>query len=179
MRILVAIDGSSVSRRALRAVGPIVRGADDPEVWLFTAIDPDEVAASPATETPLETRSLISERGGAGAPSIASVVEHIGTERRVAESRTQAISRVEAEHLTELSRLGEAELAGVSARVHVELDEHPGQAILDFAEHRDIDLIAIGTHGRTGLAHLLAGSVAEHVIRHAKVPVPVVGPESG
>jgi universal stress protein A len=45
----------------------------------------------------------------------------------------------------------------------------PLQAILDAA--RDADTIVIATHGRTGLAHLLIGSVAEKVVRHAPVPV--------
>lgn len=36
------------------------------------------------------------------------------------------------------------------------------------------DLIVIGTHGRTGLAHVLIGSVAEKVVRHAQCPVLVV-----
>ncbi len=36
------------------------------------------------------------------------------------------------------------------------------------------DLIVLGTHGRTGIAHAVMGSVAEHVIRHARVPVLVV-----
>jgi nucleotide-binding universal stress UspA family protein len=36
------------------------------------------------------------------------------------------------------------------------------------------DVIVISTHGRTGLKHVLLGSVAEHVIRHAPCPVLVV-----
>lgn len=39
------------------------------------------------------------------------------------------------------------------------------------AKQRQADLIVIGTHGRTGLAHLLIGSVAERVIRTSEVPV--------
>ncbi|MFW5876341.1 MAG: universal stress protein [Myxococcota bacterium] len=44
-------------------------------------------------------------------------------------------------------------------------------AICDYAEKNDVNLIVVGTHGRTGLAHLLIGSVAERVVRHAKSPV--------
>jgi nucleotide-binding universal stress UspA family protein len=39
------------------------------------------------------------------------------------------------------------------------------------AKERGTDMIVIGTHGRTGLAHLLMGSVAERVVRLADVPV--------
>jgi nucleotide-binding universal stress UspA family protein len=39
------------------------------------------------------------------------------------------------------------------------------------AKERGADMIVIGTHGRTGLAHLLMGSVAERVVRLADVPV--------
>ena len=38
------------------------------------------------------------------------------------------------------------------------------------------DLICVSTHGRTGLAHLLLGSVAEKIVRHAPCPVLVVRP---
>jgi universal stress protein A len=47
----------------------------------------------------------------------------------------------------------------------------PRQEILRAAADLGADLIVMGTHGRTGLAHLLFGSVAEHVVRHAPVPV--------
>jgi nucleotide-binding universal stress UspA family protein len=47
----------------------------------------------------------------------------------------------------------------------------PRQEILSQAADLGVDLIVMGTHGRTGLAHLLFGSVAEHVVRHARVPV--------
>lgn len=43
--------------------------------------------------------------------------------------------------------------------------------ILRVADEIGCDLIVLGTHGRTGLAHLLMGSVAEQVVRRAKCPV--------
>lgn len=42
------------------------------------------------------------------------------------------------------------------------------------AQERDVDLIITATHGRTGLKHLLMGSIAEHVVRHAPRTVLVV-----
>jgi nucleotide-binding universal stress UspA family protein len=40
----------------------------------------------------------------------------------------------------------------------------------------DVDSIVMATHGRTGLEHLLIGSVAEKVVRHATVPVLTIRP---
>ena len=45
-----------------------------------------------------------------------------------------------------------------------------------YSEEKNIDLIVIATHGRTGLLHTLLGSVAEKVIRYAKRPVLVITP---
>ena len=49
--------------------------------------------------------------------------------------------------------------------------------IIKFAQEERIDLIVLSTHGRTGLSHLLMGSVAEKVVRHSTVPVLTVKPE--
>lgn len=43
--------------------------------------------------------------------------------------------------------------------------------IVEYAGDNGFDLIVMGTHGRTGLAHMVMGSVAEHVVRSAPCPV--------
>ncbi len=52
----------------------------------------------------------------------------------------------------------------------------PHEEILNIAKEWEADVIVMGTHGRTGLSHLFSGSVAEHVIHHAIVPVMVIPP---
>jgi nucleotide-binding universal stress UspA family protein len=47
----------------------------------------------------------------------------------------------------------------------------PAQAIVEQAKEGGFDLIVMGTHGRTGLSHLVLGSVAERVVRTAPCPV--------
>ncbi len=47
----------------------------------------------------------------------------------------------------------------------------PVEAIVDYAQDQEIDLIVIATHGRTGLSHVLLGSVAERIVREAPCPV--------
>ena len=52
----------------------------------------------------------------------------------------------------------------------------PFLEIIRYAKENDIDLIVMGTHGRSGLAHALLGSVAEKVVRKAPCPVLTVRP---
>jgi nucleotide-binding universal stress UspA family protein len=60
----------------------------------------------------------------------------------------------------------------------VTLQGHPADKILEFAEQEGMDLIVMGTLGRTGLNRFLLGSVAEKVIRHSKIPVMVIKGET-
>jgi len=53
----------------------------------------------------------------------------------------------------------------------------PFLEIVRYAKEMDIDLIVMGTHGRTGLVHALIGSVAEKVVRKSPCPVLTVRPE--
>jgi nucleotide-binding universal stress UspA family protein len=47
----------------------------------------------------------------------------------------------------------------------------PSQTIVDHAKDGGFDLIVMGTHGRTGLSHVVMGSIAERVLRKAPCPV--------
>ena len=47
----------------------------------------------------------------------------------------------------------------------------PARAIIGRSAEPDIDLVVMGTHGRSGVSHLLLGSVAERVVRAARCPV--------
>jgi len=54
------------------------------------------------------------------------------------------------------------------------LEGDPMEEIIRFVTGNTADLLIVGTHGRTGLDHWITGSVAEHVIRHATIPVLVI-----
>ncbi len=47
----------------------------------------------------------------------------------------------------------------------------PFQGIIEFAREKNVDLIVMGTHGHTGLAHVFLGSTAEKVVRKGPCPV--------
>lgn len=63
-----------------------------------------------------------------------------------------------------------AESAGVGADVHLS-ECGPASAIAELAEQLGVDLVVMGTRGRTGVGRLLLGSVAERTIRMAPCPV--------
>lgn len=66
-----------------------------------------------------------------------------------------------------------ADEKGVNAEILL-LEGHPGSEIIDFADKNDVDLIVMGTLGRTGLNRIIIGSVAVDVVRHANKMVLVV-----
>lgn len=61
------------------------------------------------------------------------------------------------------------QLKNFTVNIFNDLTEEEG--IIYFADSINADLIAMATHGRTGFAHVLAGSIAEEVVSHAKRPV--------
>jgi nucleotide-binding universal stress UspA family protein len=56
------------------------------------------------------------------------------------------------------------------------IEGSPKVEIVRYARKENIDLIVLSTHGRTGLAHVIMGSVAETVVRTALVGYPLFGP---
>jgi len=70
------------------------------------------------------------------------------------------------------------QLKGISAEVEV-AQGPPSKAILDCAEARGADLIAMTTHGRSGFSRLAWGSVADKVLHSAQTPLLVVRPDEG
>lgn len=102
----------------------------------------------------------------------------------VADVRTQNTGDIMANFMGELEKIGEKavssmheELEEVDSVVKEVIKGIPHREIIDYANEKDIDLIVMGTHGRTGLDRILLGSVTEKVVRTSEVPVMTVGRE--
>lgn len=54
------------------------------------------------------------------------------------------------------------------------LEGNPSEELIRYAEEEEMDIVVMGTLGKTGLDKLLLGSVAEKMVRHSKIPVMVV-----
>jgi nucleotide-binding universal stress UspA family protein len=130
------------------------------------------VDGSPLAETPLEV--LARTRLAAGEIVLLHVFTPALVRGRAAAYRDLGPARARTEgYLERLRRrlIGR----GVAARV-VTVSGDPAQEIVRAATRERAGLVAMGTHGRTGLRRALLGSVAADVLRRSPVPVLLVGP---
>jgi nucleotide-binding universal stress UspA family protein len=101
-----------------------------------------------------DVRSFMSEDGGYDVPVPDAVIDALEEQ---GESATATVAEM-------------ASARDVAAETEV-VDGVPTSGILDYADQHDVDLVVMGTHGRTGFGRLLLGSVAENVVRKADCPV--------
>jgi universal stress protein A len=110
-------------------------------------------------DDPFLTEGLVGEAYIAEAPGLRSAL------LRDAQNRL-------AHRVGPLRDASEIESAPGISRVDAEvLFGRGATTIAEYARERNVDLIVMGTHGRTGIAHLLIGSVAERLVRTAPCPV--------
>lgn len=93
------------------------------------------------------------------------------------EAIQQQISDLHAEGETALAKLPEDGWENSKPIIREVRHGSPFVEIVRYAKEKDVDLIVIGTHGRTGLKHVLVGSVAERVVRKAPCPVLSIRPD--
>lgn len=105
----------------------------------------------------LSDTTILMMTGGVDYVSLSTVYEDAHTEAK--------------EKLDQIS----GHLEGIPHRTHVRHGQI-WENLAGLVKEESIDLIVLGTHGRSGLGKLLLGSVAENILRHAACPVLTVGP---
>lgn len=169
MRVLVAFDGSALAERALAAVAPLV-GSGGNDVALIAVLDPDEIhgTVAGAGHRLKDATGVGRHLAMRGAP-----VEPL---RALAEDRGQALeaARTEAEDGLLLVAARYLDPA-IPRSVHIEWAGDAAEAIARYAGESGADLIAISSHGRSGLSQLVMGSVASALVRKSPVPLLLVG----
>jgi nucleotide-binding universal stress UspA family protein len=169
MKVLVPLDGSPLALTIAPAVRRLLEVAPDTEVHLLMVLDPRRaqgIAQHPVDDSP---PTVATTRG----PSISAPLP------RIAESHGEALSRIHTEAEETLRGVANTEFPSAKTVIHATWSGKPADAICELANNLDIDLIAMATHGRSGISHLLAGSVTEGVIRTSGKPLLVVGPDRG
>lgn len=90
------------------------------------------------------------------------------------ESAAATIEGLEEGAQVEMQRL-DSQLTGVTHENILVRDQSVWPAVQRLLDERHIDLVILGTHGRTGAVKLLLASVAEEIFRRARVPVLTIG----
>lgn len=166
--ILVPLDGSIFSERALPLAGELAR-ALDARLVLVCVAGPDTSLEQRLTEV---DRRAIAEQ-------YADVHEEdhlLSTDpRRVEHTQQQVRAVAEAElYLEEIQR----RIATTGCQVEMAVPYgDPVEGILTEIELRAAGLVVMSTHGRAGLSRLMAGSVAQALVARATIPVVLVPPE--
>jgi nucleotide-binding universal stress UspA family protein len=164
MKAIVPLDGSPYASRVLSTVRRLIELQPDMEVHLATVLDPKVVHG--------RSGEALVEPPAAGVGQV-----HIRLPLpRLVESHGEAMERTALESRRWLGDVGHTELMGAAFVPHVVWDDHPARAINVLAETVGADVIVMAAHGRSGLSHLVAGSVTEAVVRTATRPVLVHGP---
>ena len=163
----------SVAERVLRAAtAPVLTIREAPEGAVTRVLVPTDFSAT--ADAALEYAYLVAERFGASIQLLHVLDDPFVAEGLAAEA-----------YIAEAPALRTAMLRDAQSRLlHRATEQHPGipvdrevlfgsgaKTIAEYAKQREADLIVMGTHGRTGVAHLLLGSVAERMVRIASCPV--------
>lgn len=150
-RIMVSIDGSNTSTRALHEAIRIGKHQQAAQIRLLHVID---------------TISYVPHNASELQPSFLKEL-YVQARKYGQELLEQAQKEAEREGLQVETRLVELKRAS----------DHIAQVIVDEAKGMSAELLVMGTHGRRGLHHLLLGSVAEGVIRLTPCPVLLIRSE--
>jgi nucleotide-binding universal stress UspA family protein len=149
-KILVCLDGSSLAEQILPYAVEQARRCKS-ELLLFRVLSmssPVSVAIPGMPGLPLETK--------AGE-------KHFAAEEKESETYLKSLAgRLQSENKLKVSYdkvLGAA-----------------GPSIVEYSGKNGIELIAIATHGRSGPGRVILGSVADHIIRHANIPILLIRP---
>lgn len=114
---------------------------------------------------------------GLGATMVLLYVHHPENVRPEFQSGAVTYQEMETERkeLEKVAARLKDRFSSLSVRVSVTQEVEGGTVatLLEESEREGADLIVMGTHGRTGLGHLVLGSVAEKIVREAKMPVMV------
>ncbi len=146
-RILIATDGSKFGEKAAKVGIELAKLSGGKVIVVYVA----------DTAKYISSAGLIPPFGGISPDAIDNVVESI---REAGERATLQVGEI-------------AEASGITSERRI-VEGNPPSEILRIAEDEKIDVIVMGSIGKTGLEKFLMGSVAEKVVHNSKLPVLIV-----
>jgi nucleotide-binding universal stress UspA family protein len=155
-KILVPLDGSPLAASVLQLVAEIAGKTGATIVLLRAMAEPaDEAETSNSIQIMRSMTGVAPEDGSGGTRD--PYLTQVEREREGAQSSLDLAA-------ADLQR------SGIKVETVVEFGR-AAETILRVASSQDIDLVAMGTHGRSGLQRFLLGSVADRIVRYCDAPV--------
>ncbi len=104
---------------------------------------------------------------------ISMYVDYLHSDMSLLPTQWEEIYDAQKNHANnELAKIKEVN-SSLEIQIHTAIG-NPKFDIISYAEENKADYIVMGTHGRTGLAHMMLGSTAEYIVRHSTIPVLVI-----
>jgi len=163
-KILIALDGSAWSRQILMPIRRLLTPADHELILLRVAELPAGIVGAPPR--------LISSSWMSTMHESRHDIEY--TLHPIYDSQ-QELNERDALEMTLLPDQQSLQRDGYSVTSLVRFGD-PAEEIAELARSANVDIVAMTTHGQTGLRHLLLGSVAEQVLRDLTIPVLLIRP---
>jgi nucleotide-binding universal stress UspA family protein len=163
-KVLIALDGSAWSRQILTPIRKLLPPADHEIVLLRVAQLPAGIVGAPPRPVAAGWMSTMYENQRDLEYSLHPIYDS------QQESNERAALEMTLLPDQQLLRRGGYVVSSV-----VRFGE-PAEEIVDLARCASVDMVAMATHGQTGLRHLLMGSVAEEVLRELSIPVLLMRP---
>jgi len=163
-KVLIALDGSAWSRQILTPLRRLLTPADHELVLLRVAELPSGITGAPPRPVSANWTSTMYENRRDLEYSLHPIYD----------SQQETNERAALE-LTLLPDQQLLQRAGYSVTTMVRFGD-PAEEIAELARFTNIDIVAMATHGQTGLRHLLLGSVAEQVLHDLTIPVLLIRP---
>jgi len=140
-KVLVTLDGSKLSETALPHAETVARGCKQPQVILLRVVEPVAVPYGEAAT---------------------------GISFEQIKAAEAAEKKKAGKYLEKMAARFTAQGIKTSAKI---LTGNASEAIVDFIDKNNIDLVILATHGRSGVSRWIWGSVADRVLRHVCIPV--------
>ena len=170
MKMLIALDGSSFSEAILEPASKLADN-ENAEVYLMRVVRSSHIHRGWADRATSEHVLVIeSEISGGTLPQGSAGTGTPVETRYQAEERSQHIAE---EYLENVER----RFFPGRGQKKVVIKEDPADEIAAFARSEGVDLIALATHGRSGVARLLMSSVANKLLNSGVAPLLLVRPE--
>ena len=165
MKMLVTLDGSPFAEAVLPKAAALA-GSGNVEVVLAMVLKPSDIYTT--WRTPISGIDFAVNEVFPGSKSRECVM---------VETKDQAVDRALHEAKEYLDDQAKRFFIH-GARTEVLIGDHLAQELLAYVRREGFDLVAMATHGRTGIAKLVMGSVASEVLQSKEVPVLLMRPKS-